>query len=156
MDLSPNKKAIKNRKRLGRGVGSGTGKTCGRGQKGQKSRSGVSIPALFEGGQNPLHRRVPKRGFYNPFAKNTQAINVEKLALALAINKDATEISDESLKKAGLNKKSGHEWKVLIGREETKKEALAALSGKQWKLKKCSESAKKVLQDAGVVFATEA
>ncbi|MES0490736.1 MAG: 50S ribosomal protein L15 [Leptospirales bacterium] len=155
MDLSPNRKAIKNRKRLGRGVGSGTGKTCGRGQKGQKSRSGVSIPALFEGGQNPLHRRVPKRGFFNAFKKHTQAINIAQLAVALAKNSSTTEISDESLQKAGLTKKTDYDWKVLIGREETKKEALASLSGKTWKLKKCSESAKKALEVAGVIFGEE-
>ena len=155
MNLSPNKKAIKNRKRLGRGVGSGTGKTCGRGQKGQKSRSGVSIPALFEGGQNPLHRRVPKRGFFNVFAKNNQAISVEQLAVALTKDKSIEEISDEALAKVGLNKKSNYEWKVLVGRNEVNKEALSSLSGKQWKLKKCSEAAKKALQDAGVVFGGE-
>ena len=66
--LKPNPSARKVRRRVGRGSGSGLGKTCGRGVKGQKSRSGVSIPAWFEGGQNPLHRRVPKRGFTNIFA----------------------------------------------------------------------------------------
>jgi len=64
----------KNRKRRGRGAGSGLGKTAGRGVKGQKSRSGVSIKG-FEGGQMPLYRRLPKRGFKNPFKKKVQQIN---------------------------------------------------------------------------------
>ena len=64
----------KKRKRLGRGAGSGSGKTAGRGVKGQKSRSGVAING-FEGGQNPIYRRLPKRGFTNPFAKKIQSIN---------------------------------------------------------------------------------
>jgi large subunit ribosomal protein L15 len=64
----------KKRKRVGRGAGSGTGKTAGRGVKGQKSRSGVAING-FEGGQNPLYRRLPKRGFKNPFSKKIQSIN---------------------------------------------------------------------------------
>jgi len=68
----------KKRKRVGRGSGSGIGKTCGRGVKGQKSRSGVSISG-FEGGQMPLYRRLPKRGFKNPFAKKIQSINFKHI-----------------------------------------------------------------------------
>ena len=64
-DLSPTPGSHRDRKRVGRGPGSGTGKTAGRGEKGQKSRSGGSIAAGFEGGQMPLHRRIPKRGFHN-------------------------------------------------------------------------------------------
>ena len=64
----------KKRKRVGRGAGSGSGKTAGRGVKGQKSRSGVAING-FEGGQNPIYRRLPKRGFNNPFAKKIQSLN---------------------------------------------------------------------------------
>ena len=70
----------KNRKRIGRGVGSGTGKTSGRGQKGQKSRSGGSPHPWFEGGQMPLYRRLPKRGFTNIFRKEYEIVNVAQLA----------------------------------------------------------------------------
>lgn len=78
-DLSPAGGSRKDRKRLGRGPGSGTGKTAGRGQKGQKARSGGSIPAGFEGGQMPLHRRIPKRGFTNVFRTEYQVVNVRDL-----------------------------------------------------------------------------
>ena len=70
----------KNRKRIGRGAGSGTGKTSGRGQKGQKSRSGGSPHPWFEGGQMPLYRRLPKRGFTNIFRKEYEIVNVAQLA----------------------------------------------------------------------------
>ena len=70
----------KNRKRIGRGVGSGTGKTSGRGQKGQKSRSGGNPHPWFEGGQMPLYRRLPKRGFTNIFRKEYEIVNVAQLA----------------------------------------------------------------------------
>ena len=70
--------AKKNRKRVGRGIGSGTGKTSGRGVKGQKSRSGVAIKG-FEGGQMPLHRRLPKRGFNNLFSKKYNVFNLDRI-----------------------------------------------------------------------------
>ncbi len=78
-ELKPNKGAVKRKKRVGRGPGSGHGKTSCRGHKGQKARSGGGVPAWFEGGQNPLHRRVPKRGFKNPLAKVYVEVNVETL-----------------------------------------------------------------------------
>jgi large subunit ribosomal protein L15 len=77
--LTPAKGSRKARKRLGRGVGSGTGKTAGRGTKGQKSRSGGSLRPGFEGGQMPIHRRLPKRGFTNIFKKNYALINLRDL-----------------------------------------------------------------------------
>ena len=70
----------KKRKRIGRGIGSGTGKTSGKGQKGQKSRSGAKIHPWFEGGQMPLQRRLPKRGFNNIFKKQFEVVNLSKLA----------------------------------------------------------------------------
>ncbi len=79
-DLSPADGSTKNRKRLGRGRGSGTGKTAGRGHKGQKSRSGYSRRIGFEGGQMPLIRRVPKRGFTNIFRKEFAVVNVRDLS----------------------------------------------------------------------------
>ena len=79
-DLSPVPGSRRDRKRIGRGPGSGTGKTSGRGEKGQKSRSGGSIPAGFEGGQMPLHRRIPKRGFFSRNRVEYQVVNVGQLA----------------------------------------------------------------------------
>lgn len=78
-DLSPVKGSRKKPKRVGRGVGSGHGKTSGRGHKGQKARSGGGKGAGFEGGQMPLHRRLPKRGFKNPFKKEYSVINLKTL-----------------------------------------------------------------------------
>jgi large subunit ribosomal protein L15 len=79
-ELAPEKGANRARKRLGRGVGDGTGKTAGRGSKGQNSRSGGGTRPGFEGGQMPIHRRLPKRGFTNIFRKNIAIINVRDLA----------------------------------------------------------------------------
>ena len=78
-DIKPAKGANRKRKRIGRGPGSGSGKTAGRGHKGQKSRSGYSRKIGFEGGQMPLYRRLPKRGFRNIFAKKYAIVNVQDL-----------------------------------------------------------------------------
>ncbi|MBL4888943.1 MAG: 50S ribosomal protein L15 [Candidatus Lindowbacteria bacterium] len=75
-DLAPNRGAKRNRKRIGRGVGSGVGKTSGKGEKGQKARAGYSVPDAFEGGQMPLIRRTPKRGFNSPFRVEYKGINL--------------------------------------------------------------------------------
>lgn len=80
-DLKPNEGATRKRKRVGRGPGSGLGKTAGRGHKGQKSRAGYSRRYGFEGGQMPLVRRVPKRGFKNPFSKEYVPVNLTMLAM---------------------------------------------------------------------------
>ena len=96
-DLRPPKGSRKNRKRVGRGPGSGSGKTSGRGHKGQKARSGVSIPAGFEGGQMPLQRRIPKGGFTSPRRVEYQVINVR----ALEELSDA-EITPDTLRARGL------------------------------------------------------
>ncbi len=101
------KKASENRKRVGRGMGSGMGKTSTRGHKGQRSRSGSRMLRGFEGGQMPLHRRMPKRGFTNIFRKEYNIVNLEKLA-ALG----ETTITPEVLRKAGVIK-SKHPVKVL-------------------------------------------
>lgn len=79
-ELSPPKRSRKSRKRVGRGVGSGTGKTAGRGSNGQNSRSGGGVRPGFEGGQMPLHRRLPKRGFTNIFKKNYSILNISDLS----------------------------------------------------------------------------
>ncbi len=91
------KKASENRKRVGRGMGSGMGKTSTRGHKGQRSRSGSRMMRGFEGGQMPLHRRMPKRGFTNIFRKEYNIVNLEKLAVL----GEAT-ITPEVLRKAGV------------------------------------------------------
>ncbi len=101
------KKASENRKRVGRGMGSGMGKTSTRGHKGQRSRSGSRMLRGFEGGQMPLHRRMPKRGFTNIFRKEYNIVNLEKLA-ALG----ETTITPKVLRKAGVIK-SKHPIKVL-------------------------------------------
>jgi large subunit ribosomal protein L15 len=91
------KKANENKKRVGRGMGSGMGKTSTRGHKGQRSRSGSRMMRGFEGGQMPLHRRLPKRGFTNIFREEYSVVNVEKLATL-----GETTINPEVLRKAGL------------------------------------------------------
>src|ERR1700756_4043630 len=95
--LRPPKGATANRKRVGRGMGSGMGKTSTRGHKGQGSRSGSRLLRGFEGGQMPLHRRLPKRGFTNIFRTEYQIINLERLA-----GLGEREITPESLRKAGV------------------------------------------------------
>ena len=109
----------KNRKRVGRGPGSNWGKTSGRGQKGQKSRSGVSIHAWFQGGQTPLYRRVPKRGFNNARFTTTYAtINLSDLNKFF---KDGDEVTPEILKERGIIKKQLDGIKVLGNGELEKK-----------------------------------
>ena len=106
--LKPHPKSKKTRKRVGRGSGSGVGKTCGRGLNGQKSRSGVSING-FEGGQMPLYRRLPKRGFKSPFSKKIQTINFKFIHQAVEKNNlDPKNIKEIDLfKKNILNKSKG-------------------------------------------------
>jgi large subunit ribosomal protein L15 len=95
--LKAPRKANENRKRVGRGMGSGMGKTSTRGHKGQGSRSGSRLMRGFEGGQMPLHRRLPKRGFVNIFRADYEVVNLERLA---SLGK--TEITPELLRKAGV------------------------------------------------------
>ena len=106
-DLSPAGGSHRNRKRVGRGPGSGTGKTSGRGEKGQKARSGGGIPAGFEGGQMPLHRRIPKRGFTNINRVEYQVVNVSELARVEG------DVTPESLRAAGLVSSLRRPIKVL-------------------------------------------
>lgn len=116
-NLKPAKGAVRNRKRVGRGPGSGLGKTAGRGEKGQKSRSGFSQKPGFEGGQMPLHRRVPKRGFTNArFRKEFATINLEKLEAFEA----GSIVTPEVLLDRGLIKKLLHGVKVLAKGDLTK------------------------------------
>ncbi len=107
-DLKRPKGAVKKRKRVGRGEGSGLGKTAGRGQKGQRSRAG-SMKTGFEGGQMPLQRRLPKVGFHNPFRKEYACVNVSELNRF----EDDTEVTPALLIESGLVKKLKDGVKIL-------------------------------------------
>ena len=136
-ELSPQKGSNKNRRRVGRGVGSGHGKTAGRGTKGQNSRSGGGVRPGYEGGQMPMHRRVPKRGFRNIFKKKIVIINISDLSRF-----EANSVIDEiALVKAGLIKGKRDGIKLLgngdLGYSLTVK------------VNEVSESAKKKIEDAG-------
>ncbi|HHY39815.1 MAG TPA: 50S ribosomal protein L15 [Syntrophaceticus sp.] len=108
-NLSPGQGARTERKRKGRGIGSGLGKTAGRGHKGQKARSGGSVRRGFEGGQMPLIRRVPKRGFTNIFKEEVAIVNVKDLS---RFNEGAV-VTPELLYDQGLVKKQGIKIKLL-------------------------------------------
>ncbi len=140
MDLStlkPNKGARKARKRLGRGPGSGHGRTAGRGDKGQKSRSGYSRRLGFEGGQMPLYRRVPKRGFTNIFKTEFSVLNVSDLERVFAAG---TVVDAEALRSAGLVK--GRKRIKILGTGEISKKLTVHAD-------KFSETAKTKIEAAG-------
>ncbi len=113
----------KKRKRIGRGTGSGHGKTCGRGHKGQKSRAGYSRRATFEGGQMPLVRRIPKRGFNNRWAQTVAIVNLRDLEDRFD---DGDEVTPDSLKANNLAKGRYQVLKVLADGELTKKLTVSA------------------------------
>ena len=139
-NLKPAKGSVRNRKRVGRGPGSGLGKTAGRGEKGQKSRSGFARKPGFEGGQMPLHRRIPKRGFTNaPFRKEFACVNLGRLEVFEA----GTIVTPELLVRQGILKQLRDGLKVLADGQLTKaltvhahrfsgkaQERIAALGGK--------------------------
>ena len=135
-DLQPAKGSKKNRRRCGRGTGSGIGKTSGRGENGAGSRSGWSSRPGREGGQMPLYRRIPKRGFFNIFRVSYQVVNLSDLSRC-----DAGEITKESLRSAGLISKIKEPVKIL-GNGEIKK-ALTV------KVQAFSKSAKEKIEKAG-------
>lgn len=108
-DLKPSKGANRKRKRIGRGPGSGSGKTAGRGHKGQKSRSGYSQKIGFEGGQMPLYRRLPKRGFRNIFAKKYAIVNVQDLNCF----EEGTTVTPVMVQEQGLIKKIHSGLRIL-------------------------------------------
>jgi len=113
-DILDNPGSSKPRMRVGRGIGSGKGKTCGRGVKGQKARTGVAIKG-FEGGQMPLHRRLPKRGFWNPFSTDYNELNLGRIQTAVDAGKldPAVVVTIESLVAAGLCAKPRDGVKIL-------------------------------------------
>jgi large subunit ribosomal protein L15 len=113
-EIRDNEGSTKNRMRVGRGIGSGKGKTAGRGVKGQKARTGVSIKG-FEGGQMPLHRRLPKRGFNKPNARELNEVNVGRIQEAVAAGKldQSAPITVEALVAAGVVSKPRDGVKIL-------------------------------------------
>ena len=129
--------ATKARKRIGRGYGAGTGKTAGKGHTGQTARAGHGMRPGFEGGQMPLQRRIPKRGFNNIFGKDIVSVNVGSL------NKfeDGAAVDAAALMEAGLIKKSGDGVKILANGELTKKLTVKASA--------FSEAAKAKIEAAG-------
>lgn len=116
-ELSPAPGSTKARKRVGRGHGSGHGKTSGKGHKGQNARSGGGVRIGFEGGQMPLYRRIPKRGFTNRNSKEIIAINVDRLN----IFEDNTVVTVDTLKEAGIIKNPKDGVKILGNGDLTKK-----------------------------------
>jgi large subunit ribosomal protein L15 len=141
-EISDNKGARKSRTRVGRGIGSGVGKTGGRGQKGQTSRSGVSING-FEGGQMPLHMRLPKRGFNNIFAKDYAEVNlgqIQKLVDAKKLDIKGT-LDHAALKAAGVGRGGKDGVRILAKGELTAKIKLLVAGA--------SASAKAAVEKAG-------
>ncbi len=136
-NLSPAPGSTKAPKRKGRGSGSGNGKTAGRGHKGQKARSGGGVRIGFEGGQMPLARRLPKRGFNNIFAKRLSAINVS----ALNVFEDGATVNLQSLLDAGILSSCKHGVKILGNGELSKKLTVQATA--------FSASAKEKIEAAG-------
>lgn len=137
-ELSPVKGSKKTAKRIGRGHGSGWGKTSGKGHKGQKARSGTGMRPGFEGGQMPLQRRVPKRGFNNIFAKDIKVVDIK------ALNKfnDGDTVDNGALIKAGILKKIGDGVKI-IGNGKLEKKNLKVL------VSAYSKGAKEIIEAAG-------
>ena len=129
--------ATKDAKRIGRGHGSGNGKTAGKGHKGQKARAGHGMRPGFEGGQMPLQRRIPKRGFNNIFAKEVVSVNIGSLNCF----EDCSEVTVNTLMEAGVLKKSGDALKILANGELTKKLTVRANA--------FSEAAKAKIEAAG-------
>ena len=136
-ELSPAPGSVKDSKRIGRGHGSGNGKTAGKGHKGQKARSGHGMRAGFEGGQMPLQRRVPKRGFNNIFATRYAIVNVSDLN---AFDNNAV-VDTEALRAKGLVNKAEYGVKILGNGELSKAVTVKAAA--------FSESAKAKIEAAG-------
>ncbi|QAY67875.1 50S ribosomal protein L15 [Paenibacillus protaetiae] len=136
-ELAPAPGSKKERNRVGRGIGSGNGKTAGRGHKGQNARSGGGVRPGFEGGQNPLYRRVPKRGFNNRFRTEYAVVNIEDLNNFAA----GTEVTPEVLLEQGIVKNALDGIKIL-GNGEIKVQLTV-------KANKFSQSAVEKIQAAG-------
>ena len=142
-DLKPNPGAKHRRKRLGIGESSGKGKTSGKGHKGQKARSGGSIRPGFEGGQMPLYRRLPKRGFWNPFSNDYNEVNLGRIQEAVEAKKIdvSSPVTVETLVAAGVVSKPRDGVKIL-GNGELKAKLTFQVAG-------ASKSAKAAIEAAG-------
>lgn len=139
-NLKPPKGSRHRKVRVGRGIGSKLGKTAGAGNKGQKSRTGFSRRPGFEGGQMPLHRRIPKRGFHNPFGREYSVVNVEQLNAFPA----GETVTPDSLREHGLVRRAGDAIKILGDGELKNKLTVQAHA--------FSESAKQKIAAAGGSF----
>ena len=137
-ELSPAAGSVKDVKRIGRGHGSGNGKTAGKGHKGQNARSGGGVRPGFEGGQMPMTRRIPKRGFNNIFATKYSVVNVSDLDQFV----DGTVVDADLLKASGLIKKTNDGVKILGNGELTKNLTVKAAA--------FAASAKENIEKAGV------
>ena len=135
-ELKPNPKRVKDRKRIGRGLGSGFGKTSGKGHKGLKSRSGGRVRIGFEGGQMPLQKRVPKFGFTSRKNRNT-----EQLRLSTLVSSGILEVSIETLIEADLIRNSTKKVKVFLDTDSSPKMNLKGIH--------TTASVKKLIEEAG-------
>jgi len=149
-NLRAPKKANTGRKRVGRGMGSGMGKTSTRGHKGQGSRSGFSLMRGFEGGQMPLHRRLPKRGFTNIFRTEYTVVNLDRIAETIADLK-VTEIALEDYKKLGLASSKKALIKILGSGELTKALTIHAHKFSKSAIEKIEKAGGKAVVLGGVV-----
>lgn len=140
-DLRENPGATKARKRIGRGIGSGTGKTGGRGVKGQKSRSGVAING-FEGGQMPIYRRLPKRGFNNIFAKKFNVVSLGRIQAAVDAGKlDAkASVTTETLIASGIVRRALDGFRVVSDGEITAKLVIEAAGASKAAIEKIEKA----------------
>ena len=149
-NLRAPKKANTGRKRVGRGMGSGMGKTSTRGHKGQGSRSGSSLMRGFEGGQMPLHRRLPKRGFTNIFRTEYTVINLTRIA-SVAAEKGVSEIGLDDYKKLGLASSKKALIKILGNGELTSAVTITAHKFSKSAQEKIEKSGGKAILAGGVV-----
>ena len=142
-EISDREGATHSRKRLGRGIGSGSGKTAGRGVKGQKARSGVAING-FEGGQMPLYRRLPKRGFKNPFRSDFNAVSLVRIQAAIDAKKldGSATVDAAALVKAGVIRRVKDGVRILGGEGEFKTKLTLDVAG-------ASKSAIEKIEKAG-------
>jgi large subunit ribosomal protein L15 len=146
-NIKPASGAKHSKKRVGRGIGSGTGKTAGRGHKGQKARSGGFHKVGFEGGQMPLHRRLPKRGFQSLTAGDTVEVRLDALQ-----KMTAEDINLDVLKKAGVVSRLAKQAKVILAGEITRKislKGLLASKGAQAAIEKAGGSIEQPVEKAG-------
>lgn len=140
-DIRDNEGAAKSRIRVGRGIGSGKGKTGGRGVKGQKARAGVAVKG-FEGGQMPLYRRLPKRGFHNLFARELNEVNLGRIQQAVEAGKLEGTVTIESLVAAGVISKAARDGVKILGNGELKAKLAFEVAG-------ASKAAVEAIEKAG-------